>query len=201
MTIELLLLCTLAALLELDTTYVFQLTFSRGLIAGPIFACLSGDWVAGIQAGVFTELLFADVNPLGTILPPSAVVCCAVSLGLHMGGTEMCLAFIWGVLGALLFSFVEQHMRRVRANLLGMWENKIMQRPSYIKRVMLMELSGSFLVTFVFLLLFTWGAGQIMLWLQPHISVRALFACRFAYMAVPWIGLASLLPEFRLKRR
>ena len=32
----LLLLCLLGALLELDTTYAFQLTFSRGIIAGPL---------------------------------------------------------------------------------------------------------------------------------------------------------------------
>ena len=74
MTPEVFMLCVLAALLELDTTYAFQLTFSRGIIAAPLLSLVTGDVMAGLQVGVFTELIFADVSPLGGILPPSAVV-------------------------------------------------------------------------------------------------------------------------------
>ena len=80
MTPLLVLLCVLAAALELDTTYAFQFTFSRGIIAGPLFSLLTGDLMAGIQVGAFTELLFCDINPLGAILPPSVVICCVVSM-------------------------------------------------------------------------------------------------------------------------
>ena len=97
MTPMLFLLCLLAAVLELDTTYAFQLTFSRGIIAAPLFSLLTGDVMAGIQIGVFTELLFTDVNPLGGVLPPSAVVCSAVALALHASGLELYLTFIFGV--------------------------------------------------------------------------------------------------------
>ena len=135
MTPELVLLCVLAALLELDTTYAFQLTFSRGIIAGPLFAIITGNWMAGIQVGVFTELLFADVSPLGSILPPSAVVCCAVSLALNALGIELCFAFVWGVLAAFFFSQLEQYMRKRRVGILPLWENKITQRPDFINRV------------------------------------------------------------------
>lgn len=71
MTPEIFALCVSAALLELDTTYAFQLTLSRGIIAGPLLSLWTGDLMAGIQVGVFTELLFSDVNPLGGILPPA----------------------------------------------------------------------------------------------------------------------------------
>ena len=65
MTAAIVLLCILAALLELDTTYVGQLSFSRPIIAGPLFGLITGDLMAGVQVGVFTELLFTDISPLG----------------------------------------------------------------------------------------------------------------------------------------
>ena len=114
MTPEIFALCVSAALLELDTTYAFQLTLSRGIIAGPLLSLWTGDLMAGIQVGVFTELLFSDVNPLGGILPPSAVVCSAVTLALHAMGLELYFAFFFGVVGAIAFSMAEKFMRKNR---------------------------------------------------------------------------------------
>ena len=201
MTGEIILLCLLAALLELDTTYAFQLTFSRGVIAGPLFALVTGDWMLGIQIGLFTELLFTDINPLGAILPPSAVVCCAVSMALCAQGTAPCYAFIWGVLGALLCIHAERNIRKHRVRVLSLWEKRIQQHPSYINRVVFLELATCFAVNFLLISSFVAMSEYIMSILTPHIPAKAFFACQFAYMAVPWIGLASLIPEFRLKQR
>jgi len=200
-TLEMLLLCLGAALLELDTTYAFQSTLSRGIVAGPLFALLTGDYAAGIQVGVFTELLFADINPLGAILPPSAVICCAIALALNAMGITLCYAFIVAVVGALLFVQVERRVRKQRVHLLTSWEKQIMNKPETINRVIFLELGACFLINFVLISLFIGISGAAMRWLQPHIPQRAFFACQFAFMAVPWIGLASLIPEFRLKKR
>ncbi len=201
MTASILLLCLLAALLELDTTYAFQLTLSRGIIAGPLFALLTGDYAAGIQVGIFTELLFADVKPLGAILPPSATLCCAIALALKASGIELCLAFAAAVLGALFFVQAERHVRYQRVRLLPVWEKRILQRPDDIKRVVFLELGACFLINFVLLSVFIGASGAFLRWLQPHLGIRTLFACQLAFLAVPWIGLASLLAEFRLKKR
>ena len=201
MSIELLLLCVLAAALELDTTYAFQLTLSRGIIAGPLFSLLTGDYATGIQVGIFTELLFADVNPLGAILPPSAVVCCVVAIALHAMGIELCYAFVAAVIGASLFVQAEKRMRKQRVRLLAFWENRIQQNPDSITRVLFMELGACFLINFVLISLFVGISGAFLSWLQPHIPQQAFYACHFAFIAVPWIGLASLIPEFRLKQR
>ena len=45
-------LCMLAALLELDTTYAFQMLLSRPIVAGPIFGLVTGDVMAGVQVGI-----------------------------------------------------------------------------------------------------------------------------------------------------
>jgi len=194
-------LCALAALLELDTTYAFQLTFSRGIIAGPLLGLLTGDVMAGIQAGVFTELIFADVNPLGGILPPSCAVCCAITLALYAMGIDLYFSFFFGVTGATLFAVLEKFMRKNRFKWLVFWEQKITQRPDAVNRTVGFALASSFLMNFIFIFVFVWIFGQFMLALLPHIPVKAHFACKFAYMAVPWIGLATLIPVFRLKTR
>ncbi len=201
MTPEVFMLCVLAALLELDTTYAFQLTSSRGIIAAPLMSLLTGDIMAGIQVGVFTELIFADINPLGGILPPSAVVCSAVSLALHALGIDLYFAFFFGVGGAILFSLAEKLMRKNRFKWLVFWEQKITKTPSAVNRTVALALATSFLMNFILIFIFTWICGKLMLWLLPYIPVKAQFACKFAYMAVPWIGLATLVPAFRLKTR
>ena len=132
MTPEIFALCVSAALLELDTTYAFQLTLSRGIIAGPLLSLWTGDLMAGIQVGVFTELLFSDVNPLGGILPPSAVVCSAVTLALHAMGIELYFAFFFGVVGAIAFSMAEKFMRKNRFKWLIFWERRVMQQPGHL---------------------------------------------------------------------
>ena len=201
MTASILLLCLLAALLELDTTYALQLTFSRGIIAGPLFALITGDYAAGIQVGLFTELLFADIKPLGAILPPSAAICCAIAMALSASGIELCYAFILAVIGSLLFVFTERHVRKQRVRLLPVWEKRLLQHPDTINRVVFLELGACFLINFVLISLFIGASISLMRWLQPLIPLRAFFACKLAFMAVPWIGLASLIPEFRLKKR
>ena len=201
MTPEVFMLCVLAALLELDTTYAFQLTFSRGIIAAPLMALVTGDVMAGIQVGIFTELIFADINPLGGILPPSAVVCAAVSLALHALGIELYFSFFFGVAGAILFSQAEKLMRKNRFKWLVFWEQQIVKTPSAVNRAVALALATSFLMNFILIFIFVLLCGKLMLWLLPYIPVKAHFACKFAYMAVPWIGLATLVPAFRLKAR
>ena len=97
----LLLLCLVGALRELDTTYAFQLTFSRGIIAGPLLSLITGDIMTGVQIGIFTELLFVDINPLGGLLPPSAAVCCTVSLAFCALDLPVYFSFFFGVISAM----------------------------------------------------------------------------------------------------
>jgi len=201
MTPALFILCLLAAFLELDTTYAFQLTFSRGIIVAPLFSLLTGDVMAGIQVGVFTELLFADVNPLGGILPPSAVVCSLVALALHTTGVPLYITFIFGVIASLLFAIAEKYRRRLRFRWLIYWEQRMIQKPASVNRAVLVSLFSSMSINFLILFLFVWSGMYLAIFLSSLLPEQAQIACKFAYMAVPWIGLAALIPGFRLKTR
>ena len=112
---QVLLICIVGALLELDTTYAFQLTFSRGIIAGPLLSLITGDLMAGLQIGIFTELIFIDISPLGGLLPPSGAVCCTLSIALCSFGIPVYFAFFFGVIGAVLFSVCEVLVRKHRS--------------------------------------------------------------------------------------
>ena len=198
---SILLLALVGALLELDTTYAFQLTFSRGIVAGPLLGLLIGDVMTGLQIGIFTELLFVDFSPLGGMLPPSAVVCCAVSLMGCSLGIPAYFSFFFGVLGALFFSICEIYVRKQRASWVARQEQKIFKKPSYVTWAIVKALGLSFAMTFLFILIFGGAVSNVFVKVLPYLSEQLNIAGKFAYMAVPWIGLATLVSTFRLKAR
>ena len=194
-------LCLLGAFLELDTTYALQLMFSRGIVAGPLLGLAMGDIVTGIQIGLFTELLFIDINPLGGMLPPSAAICCTISMVFYALHIPVYFAFFFGVMGAILFSVCEIAMRKRRSNWLIRQEQKIRYNPSYVNRVIVRALGMSFIGNFLFVFIFSLLFGPIFAQIVPLFPEQLQVAGKFAYMAVPWIGLATLVSAFRLKTR
>ena len=201
MTLSLILLCLLAALLELDTTYAFQFLLSRPIIAGPLFGLLLGDAAAGVQIGIFAELLFTDISPLGGIIPPSGVVASVIPLILYAQGIELYFGFFLGVGCAVLYSFFDALLRKTRFKWLIFLEKRIGKKPTDIKKIIAVTLLLSFLMTFVFISLAAWGSSRLMFALYPFLAPKAHFAFWLAYIAVPWIGMATLIPAFRLKTR
>lgn len=196
-----LILCLVASLLELDVTYAFQTLISRPIIAGPIFGLITGDVMAGVQVGIFAELLFSDISPLGGIIPPSGVVVCVIPLILYAMGIELYFGFFLGVLSAILYSFLDALLRRTRFTWIVFLERGIERRPENIKGVIGMTLLASFLMTFVFLSVTTWLSSWFIFWILPVIPPRIHLAFLLAYTAVPWIGMAAMLPAFQLKTR
>ena len=194
-------ICLLGSLLELDTTYAFQLTFSRGIIAGPLLGLVTGDVMTGLQVGIFTELLFIDISPLGGLLPPSAAVCCTVSMALCALEIPVYFSFFFGAISAVLFSVAEVLVRKHRIVWIQRQEEKILKHPSHITWTILQALFLSFLYTFLFVFGMSASVGFSVEKLLPYLPEQIHIASRFAYMAVPWIGMAALIPLFRLKTR
>ena len=201
MTTSLLLLCLFAAFLELDTTYAFQTLLSRPIIAGPLFGLWTGDVMAGVQVGVFAELLFIDISPLGGIIPPSGIVATVIPLVLYSMGIELYFGFFFGVAGAELYAFFDALLRKTRFKWLVFLEKKIGRNPSDMKRIIAGALLLPFLMSFVFISLLAWASSNVMFGVFAYITPRMHFAFRLAYAAVPWIGLATLIPALRLKVR
>lgn len=201
MSVTLLWVYLVGALLELDTTYAFQLTFSRGILAGPLLGLITGDVMIGLQVGIFTELLFIDISPLGGLLPPSSAICCTVSMALCTFGIPVYFSFFIGTLSAILFSLLELFIRRHRIDRIAVQEQKIIQNPSYLTWAILESLIFVFIGTLLFVWIVSTITGSLLIRILPALPEQIHIASRFAYMAVPWIGMAALIPLFRLKRR
>ena len=200
MTLQILMMCVLGAFLELDTTYAFQFLLSRGIIAGPLLSLVTGDLMTGVQVGVFTELIFIDSNPLGGVLPPSAVGCCTVTLALHAMGVPLCFAFFAGVLGGGFFSFMERSMRLGRCGWLVYQEQKIARKPAQLNWTIFVSLAQSLLFSLVGFVFICSVGGWLMVSLLPVIPEKMQLVSSIAYMAVPWMGLTTLICSFNLKR-
>ena len=199
MTPEILILCATGAFLELDTTYAFQFLVSRGIVAGPLLSLITGDLMTGVQVGVFTELIFIDINPLGGVLPPSAVGCCVVTLALHAMGVPLCFAFFIGVLGSSFFSYMERSMRLGRCGWLVYQEQKIAKRPNQLTRTIMLSLGQAFLLALVSFVFMCSVGGWLAVCFLPFIPEKMQQVSTIAYMAVPWIGLATLVSGFNFK--
>jgi mannose/fructose/N-acetylgalactosamine-specific phosphotransferase system component IIC len=198
---NILIICVLGALLELDTTYAFQLTLSRGIIAGPLLSLVTGDLMTGLQVGIFTELIFIDISPLGGLLPPSSAVCCTLSLALCSLSIPVYFAFFFGVIGAVLFSVCEIFIRKHRSVWVSRQERLILSKPSRVSWIVVKALAISFAMTLSFLLFYSAIVGGAFARLLPFLPEKLHLASKFAFMAVPWIGLATLVSTFRLKTR
>lgn len=201
MTTTFLFLCTLAALLELDTTYAFQTLISRPIIVGPIFGLITGNAAAGLQVGIFTELLFSDSTPLGGIIPPSGVIASVIPVLLYDLGIDLYFGFFFGILSAILYSVFDALLRKTRFTWMVFLEKKITRPVKDMKGVIFTALLLSFLMTFIFISAAAWLSAQIAFIIFPYLTPKILFAFKLAYVAVPWIGLAALLSNFRFKTR
>ena len=201
MTATVLWLCIAASVLELDITYAFQTLLSRPIIAGPIFGLFIGDAMAGLQVGIFAELLFANISPLGGIVPPSGVVASVIPMILYSMGIELYFGFFLGVLVSICYGFFDVLLRKTRFTWLIFSETRITKHPSVVTRTIAVALLSSFLMTFIFLSAATWICAHLMFFVFPYLTPKIHFAFRLAYTAVPWIGLAALIPTFQLKKR
>lgn len=201
MTSSLIVPCLIAAMLEMDTTYAVQSLVSRPIIAGPILGWLCGDILMGVQVGIFAELLLSDVAPLGGIIPPSGVTLCTVTLVLNSMHISPYFGFFCGVICAIIFAQADIWQRKTRSRWIALLQTRLFRKPADIKGPIAASLGFSFLIAFLVISVLVWISARLAAWAVPILPPKMHVAFGLAYMAVPWIGLAALLPTFRLKTR
>ena len=218
---ELVLICGVLALLEMDTTYLGQFLFSRPTCAGAIMGYLCGDFFLGLQAGIFTELIFIDFVPVGGVVPPSGAICAGIAVILAgFFGIQISLAFFIGLICSLLFSRIEKNIRRYRSKLLPDVEKKLynglmmpfltpgssqyekMKEEGSLSPLILIIQSFlmEYLVVFAFVLTMASVLGPSLLKFSKHIPETVSIAFNFSYFLVPWIGLSMLFISFSTKQ-
>ena len=107
---ENLLIALIGSLIVLDTTVVFQFSFSQPLITCSILGWFFGDLQLGILVGFYLQLLWLSSIPIGGAIVPegnvAAIVTCALVLRYHMDHTYFNIIMVAAVLYGLIISFI-----------------------------------------------------------------------------------------------
>lgn len=219
--LELILICGVLALLEMDTTYLGQFLFSRPTCTGAVMGYLCGDFFLGLQVGIFAELIFIDFVPVGGVVPPSGAICAGMAVLIStFFAVEISIAFFIGLICSLLFTRIEKNLRRYRSKLLPNVEKQLLNgfllaftpvgSSQYEKikkegtlspfRLLLQSFLMEYLAVFAFVLTLTSLFGTALFYLEKHIPETVFVAFNFSYFLLPWIGLSMLFISFSTKQ-
>lgn len=198
--LELIIYCAIVAFMELDTTYLGQVLISRPVVVGSLLGFVTGDFFLGLQIGIFTELIYLDFMPIGGVVPPSGAVSTGVAILMaHFFRMDIYFAFFFGIVSGIVFSFIDKHMRKYRAQLLPSIEKNIIEGKTTPWRVLLQSLTLQYLVVLTFLILTLTVAGPGFNAVSADIPEKLHIAFKFSYFVVPWVGLSVLFISFSSK--
>ncbi|WP_424245112.1 PTS system mannose-specific IIC component [Elusimicrobium posterum] len=201
MQLIIILLCALAALIELDNTSIGQFGFGRAFITGTIFGVATGDCWSGMQLGMFIELLFLDYTPVGGVLPPNGTMAAFCAVMAKFFGWPACFAFAFGIMAGIIFKYIEIFLRGLSGRLLMMNMTELPNHPIKImNRFIFNTLCLQLAVNFIFTLVVVFIVKQI-IFHTPEINYKLQVAFNFAYLSVPWMGVMLLLKKFTFKVR
>jgi mannose/fructose/N-acetylgalactosamine-specific phosphotransferase system component IIC len=197
---ELLLLCGVVALLELDTTYIGQILISRPVIVGAVLGSLTGNFFLGLHLGIFTELIYLDFIPIGGVVPPSGAISTGTSvLMAYFFGMDIHFAFFVGIVSGIFFSFIERRIRRYRSEVLRRQESKIIDGALSPLTLIVESLILQYLCVFTFMIVILTMVGPLFTAFNQSIPEKLNIAFKFSYFIVPWVGLSILFISFSTK--
>jgi PTS system mannose-specific IIC component len=192
-------MCLIAAVIELDNVSFGQFGFARPFMCGIIFGFIMGDVSAGVQLGIFIELLFVDFTPVGGVLPPNGTVAalCAVMAACY--GAPLYFAFFYGVAVGLLFRFIEMRLRgftarRMLARQTDLNNNPVKIVNTFVFGSMLFQVAITFGVMLAAVL-----AAKTFLYYAKPVGANMHVAFNAAYLAAPWLGVFALLRKFSVR--
>ncbi|ACC97694.1 hypothetical protein Emin_0128 [Elusimicrobium minutum Pei191] len=193
------LVCLVAALLELDNVSFGQFGVGRPFVAGIILGFFMGNIGLGLQIGVLIELLFLDYIPVGGVLPPNGTVAVFAAVVAAGFGAPVYFAFFYGVVAGLIFKQIEFLTRNYIGKKLLEKNKELTEEPlKAIKVFMISSLTLQIVLNFAFLM-FVVFAAKTVLYYGQDVHERIHFAFRTAYIAVPWMGIFILLRKFTEK--
>jgi len=196
-----LLLCVLAALLELDNTSLGQTGFGRAFVSGIIFGLCTGNIFTGLEFGLFIELLFLDYTPVGGVLPPNGTVAAFFAVMAYFFGWPQGFAFTFGIAAGMFFRYFDGVLRTANGHLLLHHMIKIDDDPVKMTYKFLFSAAAlQFLVNFAAIAVTVFILRKI-IFHTPQPSEKLLTAFSFAYWTVPWMGLILLVKKFVFKVR
>ncbi len=200
--ISYLVFCAAGALLKLDNTYIGQFLISRPVFVGALLGMLFGDFCAGVQLGLFAEMLVLDHVPVGGHVPPAAIIWTVSALAMKIFmGVPVAWAFFGGFLLGISFPRIEEKLRHIRSGWNERAETEVLENPEgAVVKWMLLGPAMQAGAYFVFISLGAWLVGCGVLAAAKYSPVFVASGVTVAYWAVPWIGFSSLIGNLSPRR-
>ena len=78
-----------AGLLLCDEKAAGETMISQPIVAGPLAGLILGDIMTGLVIGVFLQLVWINLLPVGAVLPPNATIASVVAVSYAITATDL----------------------------------------------------------------------------------------------------------------
>ena len=197
--------------ISLDVMTLWQVMVSRPLVTAPIIGWLCGSIETGIIMGVLLELIWINILPLGTVIPPDVsataiiataqAVFCKKILPYQSSEVIIVLVIMCAVPLGTIFKKVDIWLRwfnRKFAYLIDRYAGK--NDIAGIECVIYLSVLVMLLKNFVFYVIGIYLGIFLVTTIVPLLSVGVKEGLRLALGLLPALGFAAVLDIFRMRK-
>jgi mannose/fructose/N-acetylgalactosamine-specific phosphotransferase system component IIC len=195
---QIIFLCALTALLDLDIAFVGQFFISRPTVVGAVIGILCGNFLAGALLGLWAELVLVDHIMIGGHIAPNRVFFASSSvIFFSFFKMPIPVAFISGFAIAWGGVYVDAFMRKTRSSWGRKIEKEAKDNPYRINSWIFKSVVQQFFLMLAYFGVGLFAVGNIAGGLWKHAPVALEKGLWFAFFMIPWLGLGTLLKHIR----
>lgn len=197
--------------ISLDAMTAWQVMISRPVVAGPIIGWLCGDIETGLIIGAILELLWINILPIGTVIPPDASATAIMATAQAIFARQLSpyqsldviimLAIMCAVpLGTIL----------KKIDIWFRWFNRkfVYKADKYaeqdniiaIENITYLTMLIVFLKTFIFYIVGIWLGVTLISGIAPLLPVAIKDGLKLAKTLLPALGFAAVLDIFGMRK-
>ncbi len=197
--------------ISLDVMTIWQVMISRPLVTAPIIGWLCGSVETGLIIGVLLELIWINILPLGTVIPPDVsataiiataqAVFCKHILPYQSSDVIIVLVIMCAVPLGTVFKKVDIWLRwfnRKFVYLIDRYAEK--DNIAGIEYVIHLSILMTLLKNFVFYTVGIYLGIFLVTTITPLLSVGVKEGLRLALVMLPALGFAAVLDIFIMKK-
>lgn len=187
--------CGITSLLNLDTTSFLQSSLSRPSVVALICGSICGYPWESFISGLLLEFVILDLPPIGGMPVPNGCIGAGIS-ALLIPKCGLYYSFFLGLVGAILYAYVEKLLRSKRGFLNTMAERLIDSYKFTFGWLILIPMVIESVVSFFYLAIFYLIFSKLYL-LLPLFTTRYINeALRLSFVSVVFVVMISLFFKF-----
>ncbi|MFH1784410.1 MAG: PTS sugar transporter subunit IIC [bacterium] len=207
---QIVLISFVGSFISLDVMTIWQVMISRPLVTAPVVGWILGDMGTGIIIGIMLELIWINVLPIGTVIPPdvstSAIIATAQAVLTkqflpyqHMDVLIM-IAVMWAVPLGVIYKKIDIWLRWFNRHFAHQVDSFAQSGNTIgIEFITRMSIAAIFAKTFVFYVIAIWLGVQLTVKVVPVLPHNVKMGLELARSLLPALGFAAVLDIFGSK--